>query len=676
MRIKIHTSQAEKQKAYRTRLKQKGIKDSRIDRLIDWKISNPSHKSKRKYERKFIAIDTEGITKNNNHICCLLGDSLGNYCEDYQNGISTKLAFDFLLSIANKSSILIGYSIGYDINMILRDLDRPELERIAKGLKTTVYLNNSRYIIEWFPGKTFYVGLMDDNRNIIKTALVYDVFGFFQKAFVKTAREFNVVTKEEDLFLSEMKLDRSNFHESDKEKIRKYNHLECIVLVRVMNSLRESMKLAQCVPQRWNGAGAIAGTLLKQNGIKEKNYTPPDMLPYFLGAYFGGRIQVLKMGEHENVYTHDIISAYPAAMVQLPSAIGSWKKIKTFKPKSKWACYIVEWNLPNNCIITPFPLRENLNGTRVISYPKRGKGVYWFPEVEQALKHYSKYIKIHYGFEFKPEEENAFSWIQKLFESRREFKNSTDPKIQSAQLPVKLGINSLYGKTAQGIGYKGRTPAFQNYFWSGYTTSYTRAKMFDLAMQFPKEIIAFATDGIFSTVKLAESGKNLGEWECDFAKYLFILKAGLYVFSDSPDLNCYDPENHKGCFHHSRKSRGHFLKDVNFPTLQKIWRDKNVYGKFEYKTVKFFGLKVCLAASDDKYLDKWRKWIEVEREINFFPSNQMIDDKTYDGKTIRLIPYKSNSVSLPYEPKGDWYEGEEGQNYLMELDQLDSFFDE
>lgn len=664
MTQKIYLSNAEKQRAYRQRLKESGQRSDtrkRLENLIEWKTRNPHHKRAERI-RRFVGVDTEGITRNGQHICCLIGDSLGNYLENYSHGIATHDALEFLLNSGGKYRILVGYSFGYDVNMILRDCTETTLRRLASGLKATqTYDNGKTYMLEWFPGKSFSVHRLNAKRKSEASVIVYDVFGFFQKAFVKTAREFNVITSEEDLFLSDMKLDRSAFKAKDKLKIREYNLLECKVLVRIMTSLRESMEIAACVPERWNGAGAVAGTLLKRNGLKDHNYTPESMLPFFLGAYFGGRIQPLQIGEHrEGVYTHDIISAYPAAMIELPSAVGTWRKTTTYKPNHKFACYFVEWKLPENTLIAPFPVRAKHNNALTINYPNRGKGIYWQPEIEQALKHYPKHIKIHYGFYFTPETENVFSWVSDLFEARKRFKASSTPKEQSAQLPIKLGINSLYGKTAQGIGYKGKRPSFQNYFWSGWITSKTRARMFDLAMKSPDKIIAFATDGVFSTIPLTEPGIQLGEWEVDYSEYLFLLKAGLYCFGK--DLNG------------AKKSRGHFLKDVDFDKLRKLWRTNGHFATYTYKTTKFFGLKVCLMA--ENYQAKWRKWLEVERTINFFPSNQIPVNVDIIEPVKRLQSYAVKSESLPYSPKGDWYEGDEGLAYLDELDQLDSFFDD
>lgn len=673
MREKVHANQAAKQRAYRRRLREQGKSTSgspNLERLQKWIEANGKSRG-RSGVRPFVAIDTEGIGRKP-HKCVLLGDSDGRFVEDYKKGLSTKDAFDFLLGCP-RNAILVGYSIGYDVNMILRDCGIHVLNRLADGLPATQTFDGVTYRFQWFPGKSFSLSLLDERKSAVKSVCVYDVFGFFQKSFVATAEEFQVLTKEEKEFIAGMKNTRASFRADERVRIREYNALECKVLVRIMDSLRDSMRIANCVPERWHGAGAIAATLLKRNGIKDENYDSVEMQKYFLGSYFGGRIQPLQMGEFEGVYTHDIISAYPSFMRLLPSAVGTWNRVHSLCD-NPWALYVVRWDIKKG--IGPFPVRANVNGVRTINYPLRGKGIYYAPEVQEAKRVYGRDVEILYGFRFAPSKENVFRWIEELFESRKRFKNSDNVQERQAQLPIKLGINSLYGKCAQGQGYLGAKPAYQNYFWAGWITSSTRAAMFRLASKTPDSIIAFATDGVFSSTQLAEEGKQLGEWEVDHSPYLFLLKAGLYAFGKSDDLRCKNEGGNKKdcetlCHHTTAKSRGHFMRDIDWTDLQRLWREKGQLAVYEYTTQKFFGLKVSLASKD--YTKKWRRWLNVPRVINFFPSNQMVEHPECVLRSQRLFSYSCDKPSLPYEPKGDWYEGEEGLNYLDELDQLDSF---
>ncbi len=77
-------------------------------------------------------------------------------------------------------------------------------------------------------------------------------------------------------------------------------------------------------------------------------------------------------------------------------------------------------------------------------------------------------------------------------------------------MPIKVGINSLYGKTAQRIG----SNEFFSLAWAGYTTAATRAKLANAAYQNPSSIIGFATDALFSTTPISVPiSDELGDWE-------------------------------------------------------------------------------------------------------------------------------------------------------------------
>ena len=85
--------------------------------------------------------------------------------------------------------------------------------------------------------------------------------------------------------------------------------------------------------RHWHGAGAAASALIEAEKLKRHygpdiavaNITPQQEAAHH--AYFGGRIELLKQGfmEGGRLHVYDIASAYPAAMVGLPSlAGGSW----------------------------------------------------------------------------------------------------------------------------------------------------------------------------------------------------------------------------------------------------------------------------------------------------------------------------------------------------------------
>lgn len=681
-RERKYANDAEKMKAYRDRQKAQGLPtETRKGRVNDWldslsgealhKVQTNRKSNQRAQPRPFVAYDTEGISViregKEKHYCTLLGDSRNGYVEDYEKGLSTETCLDFLLK-KPKHAIGVAFAFNYDVNMMLTDLDDETLRNLAAGLPVVYKTKSKMYRISWLPTKTFTVTGMDAKGNKTGSTTIYDTFGFFQKSFLKACREMDIIYPSEDKIIESMKSKRGNFTAQAKKEQREYNALECRLLVRMMDKMRQAMEVAGCVPQRWNGAGAIAATLLSQNGIKAENYTPPEMREIFLRAYFGGRIQPMQIGEFENVWQHDVVSAYPSSTIDLPTSVGTWKRVTKFNPKAKHAVYRVRWKLNKNDLIVPFPFRD---AERRINYYHSGEGYYWFPEVDAALRHYgTKKIEVIEGYVFKPSHDvQIFSWIQQLFDKRKEYKAAVDPVTRFAQIVIKLGLNSLYGKFAQSIGHKDNLPPFQNFFWAGYITSSTRARMFELAMTKPESVIAFATDGVFSTEQLTDNGGTLGAWEVENVGYMFLAKAGLYAFAEDFVENPNPNRKHKA------KTRGHKSDDLTFHAIREAFCNDGIFGKVTYSATRFVGLKLACQANDLR--KKWQQWVRnEERQLLLMPSNQLWSDEK--GNPIRLtgrIRQKHETLSEVYKLKTDWFEEDEQQEFLEEQDQPNSLLD-
>jgi hypothetical protein len=113
-----------------------------------------------------------------------------------------------------------------------------------------------------------------------------------------------------------------------------------------------------------------------------------------------------------------------------------------------------------------------------------------------------------------------------LYETRQKLKAANN----GAHIGIKLGLNSLYGKFAQQIGYDEVTkkiPPYHNLAIAGYITSYCRAMMVEATMQNPGAIIAYETDGIFSTAELnLPVGKGLGQWDLMIWDDLYYFQSG------------------------------------------------------------------------------------------------------------------------------------------------------
>ena len=93
---------------------------------------------------------------------------------------------------------------------------------------------------------------------------------------------------------------------------------------------------------------------------------------------------------------------------------------------------------------------------------------------------------------------------------------------------VKLGLNSLFGKTAQRQLTRYRIPPYRNYFFSGFCTAIVRARInYAIADLGEENVFLVATDGIICNGKLS-TGDRLGDWSERDVSRAIILKAGVY----------------------------------------------------------------------------------------------------------------------------------------------------
>lgn len=499
-----------------------------------------SQKSKRAVDRKpFIAFDGEGrnICKKCNspvprkegkwicptcgpipddrikHIYVLLKSSDGR--EIYNpDGLSTAQCLGYLLRTQSQKAIRVWYSFGYDVQQMCRDLPDETLVRLMHGQM----VRYGPFRLSYMPGKLFIV-------NNIK---FYDVFNFWQKSFVKAVSD----TLGADAIPGELvsgKNARGDFAEWDISQIRSYTAIELRLLVSLCSHLREILMRADIhLGSAFYGPGAIANYWFKRYHISPPPITDPRLIDIMERAYYGGRFETFKLGRVEPIWEADINSAYPAILAGL-HYIDDWKPCRATEfsksPSNPYYVWHVEWHIRGN--LGPFPSRDKHG---LISYPANGIGWYWQPEVEAAIEVYGREnIKIISGYRADSVEEQPFKWVEEIYEQRLRLKSENDP----AERGLKIGLNSLYGKTAQRVG---KAPYF-SLAWAGYITSATRAKLLRAAKTVgTNNVVAFATDAIYSTVEPRQlsTGKKLGQFSLEKWERGWFLQSGVYRLERLP----------------------------------------------------------------------------------------------------------------------------------------------
>lgn len=568
----------------------------------------------------FIAIDGEADNQGRYIVLC---DSQGRVLYNPE-GISTSEALTFILSLPSKHEVVC-YGLNYDVNQWIKDLPRPALEGLAANNRCNW---QSTYKLEWIPSKMFGVTIPG------KTVTVAEVFGFFQTSFVKALQSWGMDAPEE---IERMKAKRGTFSHAEIERVIRYCQRECLLLVQLMGKLYDACKQADCVPRgRWIGAGSIASSLMTRHRVKDHHCYDEGLFGqditdnYVLRAYYGGRVELYRQGWSQDVTAVDINSAYPYAATFLPSlADAKYVVVNRFTPELP-GLWRVSWHMRSEQTIGPFPVRLP---SGQICYPLQGEGVYHTPEVLAALDcNYP--IAIHEGIVLTNAPVGWCRWIGNVYNERARMKREGS----FGEKALKLGMNSVYGKFAQGYGY-GRKPPFQSYYWAGLITSLTRAiilRKLNVA-QYP---IMVATDGIVKPTEYEPVRHKLrgGFGGYDVKRYdkVATIQPGVYLAESESERIV--------------KSRGFFARDVDYDQLlHDFYRDS--LGCYHYDSRRFIGLKVALHRKD---FSLWRQWVTERRSIAFEVNNKGREEH-FDG-SVTLYPPSGPYSSLAYTPKQSLYD--------------------
>ena len=288
-------------------------------------------------------------------------------------------------------------------------------------------------------------------------------------------------------------------------------------------------------------------------------------------------------------------------MLELPNLkTGYWTqdtKVRHF------GVYHIQYNAPAWKWDTPNPLFHRTN-QRLIFYPGFADGWFWTPEVE-ALQEWIEVnggtMKIIDGYSYHDDGERPFSFVQHMYDERQRLKAAGS----GANVGLKLGLNSLYGKMAQQVGWTDeRLPPFHQLEWAGYVTSHCRATLMRAIVRDTDAVIAFATDAVFTTRPLTHLpiGTGLGEWEqIEFTK-LSMLQSGIYSgITTTGSIS---------------RTRGIRPTDYDIDTVHAGLRSG--INNIEVPTKRFVGLSASLQRDPDL----WCCWVDMTAHIALLLSGE------------------------------------------------------
>lgn len=569
-------------------------------------------------------VSPEGCVRREHRYCLF-----GNSADEYVSGIhlSTEACLSLLLQARERhpNHAHVSFSFEYDVNMILRDLPRWALKRLKK--QGFVYWHG--YRIEHRPKKWFQVSIGQSTGKRLAIR-IEDVFSFFSTSFVGALREYCPDNANLGV-IAEGKDRRSQFGYHEFDFILRYWRMEQSAMVDLMDTFRRTLYSAQINITSWYGPGAIATFYFKQNGIDSvlHRHDNPDVEMASRMAYAGGRFELFRCGHHEgNVFSYDINSAYPYAIAQLPDmASGHWRytndpsdiaeAVQSFRlgyvnlrwhPPYEWAEQAIY-----NAMPMPLFHRSPVGN---VSFPVVSENWVHFHEAAWCMAQDPSYRTIKEAWVFEDDGSYPFEWVADKYEQRLAWKNQNNP----AQLGLKLGLNSFYGKMAQRIGWdqeKGLPPHWHQLDWAGFITSMCRSMLW-LAMvdaYSSNSLISVETDGIFTTQRLGSLvnglGDSLGQWKEKQYEGMTAIQSGMYWLK----------ENGKWL---QPKSRGIPRERLDHGRAMRALRSEFDRGVIKGSNTTFVGYGKALSASSQ--WDNWRTWQESNREYALGGDGKRVHD--------------------------------------------------
>ncbi len=583
--------------------------------------------STRMADRPFVAWDGEGWTQ---HVCdnterCLnrsgkckhhyylFGASTGQYVS--AESLSTQDCFDTMLRVAkaNPNSIHVSFSFKYDIDMIFRDIHVGAVRMLVR--KNRMHWRG--YYIEVLPGKWLQI-----TRDGI-TCRIYDLFSFFATSFVKALKTWGVGTSEQLKKIEEGKGARGTFQLEDLDRlVIPYWKEELALLVDLASSLRDILYSAGIRPARWHGPGAVADYLFRDNkssqAMPDYDSIPSAVLDAGQYSYAGGRFEAFKIGFYDGpIYSADINSAYPYAMSGLPNmATGGWIHVdgmpeSEIVAESTVAMFHIRYTygaeakraIAYDGMPAAGHYRYLKSGT--VHFRHRSPGVWVHaPEFRNFLVQFEmgmfEVFDVLEAWIYLDDGTRPFSWVLDIYRQRQEWKRDGNP----AQLAAKLGINSLYGKLAQRVGGKSGKPKWHNLEMAGHITSTCRAMLFAASWRQWRDVVAYQTDGIYSTAPMEflpnGVGTQLGQWEVELYSGMLHLQSGVYWLRDT-EGNWLRP-----------KTRGIPQQHMEFSKAMESLVNKTPLMVEQNQFIRF-----GLADMRRSGLSLWRTWQINEKDFSF-----------------------------------------------------------
>lgn len=593
---------------------------------------------------RWVGVDGEGVGRMpHRYILLAHSDANGRGASLVdERGLSTTACLDYLLGLGSHHTRVVGYYLGYDWTMILRDLPdkaiyallRPEL-RATGGDEGGAFapVRWGRYRLNYLNG---CMRVSDGKRRVT----VWDAGRFFQSSFVEALMRWQSqdLTFPELDRIARMKAARSDFSAENRAEIERYCQTECQYLARLMSAFESELDHLEIKMRSWYGPGSVAKSVMRAHGIPD-HLAPVDARMSDLAdrAFFGGRFESSTQGPVDDVYGHDIVSAYPYQTLGLPClACGTWREITRERDlpreSSRATRALVRYTLRDigDRPWGPLPCRLP-DGT--IIYPRGGSsGWVWCDEYRAAKAAYGKSVRFGGAIVYTTRCDHApFAFVRDFFAERIRVGKT------GRGIALKLSLNSIYGSLAQRAGRS----RYASSIWAGMITSGTRATLLRAISRAPDRVLAVATDGIYTRGDMDLEGppladSTLGSWESERHGSVMLVRPGIYWDLDGPTMRSRGlPRRHMAEHRAAAESaleRGLARADLGHTTT-------------------FGGAKACVyripATREIRRSKLYGEWHHIPARIDLTPAPKRAEGYALHALPgVESAPYRASSAAL------------------------------
>jgi hypothetical protein len=278
--------------------------------------------------------------------------------------------------------------------------------------------------------------------------------------------------------------------------------------------------------------------------------------------------------------------------------------------------------------------------TGTIVWPERGAGWYWSFEIASAV--HQTFTPESMWVYTRQCDCRPLAFVEDVYLSRQKLGKD------GPGLVLKLGLNSLYGKMVQSIGF----PKYSNAIWGSFITAFPRTMINDFihSSDYCKEgrcgrdVVMVATDSVASLSRRDDIPVNatLGAWSAEeHPTGMFVVQPGVYFGSSGKPT----------------KTRGftRTVVDAYEPRFREAFAEMVASGDLNTGSVSmpikiFVGIKYALHRRDMRLLGQW-----IEFGEGGLSGKRMSFDWTSKRHPMAVNPtsFRPWIVTLPYEGAED-----------------------